>query len=147
MHFRALQVVYNTYEKSCNGLIILNRDISIHQKHLQFLATEVYKSVNNLNPQFMWNCFNFSTLPCKLRKGNKVNLPETRTCFRRALLWNNPLRNVKEGQSVAEFKEKIKELGNLTCSCVMCRQHPCYIMQLISLESVQKYFSVKGCVV
>ena len=35
--------------------IILNRDISIHQKHLHFLAMEVYKSVNNLNPQFMWN--------------------------------------------------------------------------------------------
>ena len=94
-----------------------------------FLATEVYKSVNNLNPQFMWNYFNFSTLPYKLRKGNKVNLPETRTCryginsllFRGALLWNNLPRNVKESHSVAQFKEKIKELGNLTCSCVMCR--------------------------
>ena len=80
IHFRTLQVVYNTYEKSYNELLILNRDISIHQKHLHFLATEVYKSVNNLNPQFMWNYFNISTLPYELRKGNKVNLPETRAC-------------------------------------------------------------------
>ena len=42
IHFRTLQVVYNTYEKSYNELLILNRDISIHQKHLHFLATEVY---------------------------------------------------------------------------------------------------------
>ena len=94
IHFRTLQMVYNTYEKSYNELLILNRDKSIHQKHLHFWATEVYKPVNNLNPEFMWNYFNFSTLPYELRKGNKVNLPETRTChcgiksllFRGALL-------------------------------------------------------------
>ena len=65
----------------------------------------------------MWNYFNFSTLPYKLRKGNKLNFRETRTCryqinsllFRGALLGNNLLRNVKESHSVAQFKEKIKE--------------------------------------
>ena len=80
IHFTTLQVVYNIYEKSYNELLILNRTISIHQKHLHFLATEVYKSVNNLNPQGMWNYFNFSTLSNELRKGNKVNLPETPIC-------------------------------------------------------------------
>ena len=93
-------------------VLILNRDISVHQKHLHSLSTEVYKSVNNLNPQFKWNYFNTSTLPYELRKGNKVNLPETRTCryginyllFRGALLWNNLPRNVKESHYVAEFK-------------------------------------------
>ena len=129
IHFRILQVVYNTYEKSYNELLILNRNISVHQKHLHFLTTEVYKSVNNLNPQFMWNYFNISTLSYEPRKGNKVNLPETRTCryginsllFRGALLWNNLPRNVKESHSVAEFKEKIKEIGNLTCSYAVCK--------------------------
>ena len=129
IHFRTLQVLYNTYGKSYNELLILNRGISIHQKHLHFLATEVYKSVNNLNPQFMWNYFNISSLPYELRKGNKENLPETGTCryginsllFRGALLWNNLPRNVKESHSVAEFKEKIKEIGNLTCSGAVCR--------------------------
>ena len=66
-------MVYNTYEKSYNELL------SIHQKHLHYLATEVYKSVLNLNSQFMWNYFNFSTLSYELRKENKVNLPETRS--------------------------------------------------------------------
>ena len=129
IHFRTLQVFYNIYEKSYNDLLIFNRDITIHQKHLHFLATDVYKSVNNLNPEFMWNYFNFSALPYELRKGNKVNLPQTRTCryginsllFRGLLLWNNLSQNVKESHSVAQFKENIKELGNLTCSCVACR--------------------------
>ena len=131
IHFKTLQVKNqdNTYEKSYNELLILNKDVSTHQKHLHFSAAEVYKSVNNLNPQFMWNYFNFSTLPYKLRKGNKVNLPETQACryginsllFCGALLWNDLPRNVKGGHSVVQFQEKFKELGNLTCSCVMCR--------------------------
>ena len=128
IHFRTLQVVYNTYEKSYNEVLIFSRDISIHQKPLHFLATEVYKSVDNLNSQFMQNYFNISTLPDELRKGNKVNLPETRNCryrinsllFRGELLWNNLSRNAKESHSVAGFKEKIKE-KKLTCSCVVCR--------------------------
>ena len=77
----------------------------------------------------MWNYFNFSTLPYDLRKANKVNFPETRTCrygincqlFRGVSLWNNLPRNVKESDSLEEFKEKIKKIGNLTCSCVVCR--------------------------
>ena len=106
-------MVYNTYEKSYDELLISNRDISIHQKHLHFLATEIYKSVNNLNPQFMWNYFNFSTLPCRYGINSLL--------FRGASLWNNLPCIVKESHSVAKFKEKIKELENLTCSCVMCR--------------------------
>ena len=122
-------MVYNTYEKSYNELLNLNRDISIHQKDLYFLARDVYKLVNNLNHQFMWNYFNFSALSYELKKVNKVNLPATRTCyyginsllFRAALLWNSIPHNVKESHYVAQFKEKINKLGNLTCSCVVCR--------------------------
>ena len=76
----------------------------------------------------MWNYFNFSTLCYELRKGNKVNLLEKRTSrcgvnsllFRGALLWNNLPSKVKESHSVA-FKEKIKELGNLTYLCAVRR--------------------------
>ena len=41
--------------------------------------------------------------------------------FRGALLWNNLPRKVKESHPMEQFKEKIKELGNLMCSCVVCR--------------------------
>ena len=79
-HFRTLQVVYNTYEKSYDELLILNRETYQYQKHLPFLGTDVYKSVNNLNPQPMWNYFNFSILPYEVKKWNKAKLLETRTC-------------------------------------------------------------------
>ena len=56
IHKKTLRVVYNEYEKNYKGLLADHYEIGIHQKHLQFLATEVFKSANKLNPQFMW-CF------------------------------------------------------------------------------------------
>ena len=56
IHKRTLQIVYDVYDESMK---ILNRsdDISIHQKHIRYLAIEVYKSLTKLNPGFMWNFF------------------------------------------------------------------------------------------
>ena len=58
------------HEKSYEDLLLMNDDISIHQNHLHFLAREIFKSVNNLNLQFMWNYFSFKPILCELRKGN-----------------------------------------------------------------------------
>ena len=53
---QALRVVFNEYEKYYKDLLAGHGEISIHQEHLQFLATEFLKLTNKLNPQFMW-CF------------------------------------------------------------------------------------------
>ena len=47
-------------------------DIYIGQNHLHFLATEISKSANNFNTQFMWNYFSFMPILYKLRKGNAM---------------------------------------------------------------------------
>ena len=50
-------------------------EISIYQMHLQFLVTEVFKSANKLNLQFMW-CFSENhEIPYNLRCGIVVKLP------------------------------------------------------------------------
>ena len=54
IHKRILRLVYNKYEKNYTDLLAEHDEISIHQKHLQFLATEVFKLANKLNPQFNW---------------------------------------------------------------------------------------------
>ena len=40
---RTLQVVYDDFNKSYDELVELNNDLSIHQRHLRYLATEVFK--------------------------------------------------------------------------------------------------------
>ena len=50
IHDRTLQLVYNDFDKSYDELLELNRDRSIHQRHLRYLATELFKSIMHLNP-------------------------------------------------------------------------------------------------
>ena len=63
IHFRSLQVVHNTYDTTYNELLSTNSDVSIHQRHLRFLVTEVFKSVNKLNQHFMWDFFKATFFP------------------------------------------------------------------------------------
>ena len=54
IHFRTLQVVYNNHDKSYYDLLNSSNDVSIHQRHLRFLAIEIYKSAVNINPELLW---------------------------------------------------------------------------------------------
>ena len=66
MHKSTLQIIYDVHDD------LLNRsdDISIHQKHLRYLAIEIYKSLTKLNPGFMWNFFEKNHIPYNLRQGD-----------------------------------------------------------------------------
>ena len=61
IHYKALKIVYNSnecYEK----LLIQNNEVSIHQKQLRTLATEIYKSLTDVNPDFMKNYFSIKEI-------------------------------------------------------------------------------------
>ena len=120
IHFRTLQIVHNNYVKSYQDLLNFSNDISIHQKHLRLLAIEVYKSLMNINPEFMWKFFNKNPGQHNLRKGDIVYLPPARSScyginsltFRESLLWNSLSSNVKQSHNLEEFKLKLKK-----CCC------------------------------
>ena len=57
----------------------MNNDLSIHQRHLRYLAIEVFKSIMHLNPQFMWSYFEEKPMPYNLRDGSKLVLPKTKS--------------------------------------------------------------------
>ena len=58
-----------------DDLLALENKLKTHQRHLQFLAIEIYKSKNKLNPSFMWKTYNEKIIPyyihisaCQLQK-------------------------------------------------------------------------------
>ena len=68
-------------------------------------------------------------MPHNLRKGPNLGLPKTdlfyygtnpihlRGCF----IWNNLLAVVKSSDSLFEVKNKIKNIGDIACGCLICR--------------------------
>jgi hypothetical protein len=127
IHLKCLRIVYQS--GSCYREILLENNVkSIHQIHLRFLATEIYKSLNDLSPVFMKEFFEIKTTSYNLRKGQILKLPSINSTFcglnglhfRSAILWNNIPGPIKASRSLFQFKQNIKEL-NIICSCVICR--------------------------
>ena len=131
IHFRTLQIVFNSYEKSYHHLLNFS-NVSTPPpppflRHLRFLAIEVYKSLMNINPEFMWEFSNKNPVQCNLWKGDIVHLPPARSScyginslhFRRSLLWNSLPSNEIESHNLEKFKLKIKNFGNIHCTCVV----------------------------
>ena len=129
LHYRTLQVVHNDYDHSYEELLNTINDVSIHQKHLRYLVTEIYKSIRNLNPEFMWEYFQQKPTTYRLRNGSLLALPPARSTryginsllFRSSLIWNTLPNTIKTSSTVTELKIKLKALGNIHCSCNVCR--------------------------
>ena len=57
VHERALRIAYSDYLSDFKTLLEKDNSVTIHQRNIQSLSVEVYKSLNNLNPDFMKEFF------------------------------------------------------------------------------------------
>ena len=62
IHEHALKIVYKDYESTFQQLVKQNKSLSIHQRNLKILASEIFKTKNSLNPVIMEDVFKFKNL-------------------------------------------------------------------------------------
>ena len=127
IHHKALEVVYDS-NKNNEEILRDKNEVSIHQRHLRALICKVFKSLNNLNPEFMWSYFVFKNITCSIRKDPLLRLTAAKSTsyginsviFRACLLWNSLPQSNKYSWSIVELKTKMRDLGNIVCSCILC---------------------------
>ena len=93
-----------------------NKSVSIHQRNLQILATNIFKTKNGLNPVIMEDVFNFKNLAYNFRNTETVNRNNvssvkygTKTITSLgAKIWKILPNDYKELTSLSTFKSKIK---------------------------------------
>ena len=115
-HHKSLRVIYQS-DVSCDDLLQLSNSVALHQRHLRFLLTEIYKSTGTLKPQFMWSYFKYRKVPYNLRRGPVLFIPPARSTiygtnsahFLGSLIWNRLPNLVKSTRSISEFKNAIKK--------------------------------------
>ena len=73
-HKRALRILQNDFTLSYKQLLEMSGSVSIHVKHLQHLMTEIYKTTNSTNPEFMKQVF-------KQREGVYYNLRNKNSAY------------------------------------------------------------------
>ena len=61
IHHKTLRIIYQS-DESYENLLNLDNSVSLHQRHLRFLVTEIFKSVSKTNPKFMFSYFSCKNL-------------------------------------------------------------------------------------
>ena len=110
--------------------------ITIHIKNLQKLILEIYKSMNHLNPSYIWHLHERKEIHYDLRTKHLCHLPITKTIkfgmeslsLRGSLLWNNLNDEIKELPIVASYETKIKTWMGEQCNCKICKYPIHYVM-------------------
>ena len=128
IHHKTLKVIYESNDTYGN-LLLQSNTVSLHQSHFRFLVTEIYKSISQLSPESMWSYFTHKDMPYNLRKGPFLGLPKTHSfyCganavhFRDSLIWNNLSAVVTSINSIFEFKNKTKNIRDIDCGRLICR--------------------------
>ena len=123
-----MKIIYNSSE-SYEQLLTRSNEVSIHEKHLRALATEIYKYLADINPNFMKPYFKIKEMPYDLKNGNALKLLSANSkyyrinsvLFRTCLLWNRLPLFLKQSQSLLEFKSKMRTLRDIVCTCTICR--------------------------
>ena len=82
IHKKALWLVYkNETFFSFDDLLKRDKSVSIHQKNLQSLATEIYKTKIKLGPKIMKDTFHFIQKPYNLRNDPELQRRRNGTVY------------------------------------------------------------------
>ena len=129
VHKKALRIVYNKYDLSLNQLLEIDNGCSIHLRNLRFLMVEVYKSLNKLNPEFMWDLFSLKNISVRLRCNKILKLPISSSkhkctntiVYRACSLWNSLNNDTMNASNLSIFKSSLKSWSGAKCFCKLCK--------------------------
>ena len=127
---RALRFMLNGYERSYEDLLKKPGNPSMNLRRTRPLCIEIYKTINNLNPEFMKNLFKVRKtnraqkeqykLNLEISKSNQVSFGTKSLRMQGPWEWNALPFHIKSKENLQAFKYVIKFWGGLKCSCNIC---------------------------
>ena len=112
-HERAWRVVYRDYNTAFSELLSKDKSVTIHQRNLQLLATEIFNTKSELNPKIM-----FTSL--KIGNVKTVYYGTESLTYSSAKIWNLLPNEYKELKSLSTFKSRISNWVTDECPRRMC---------------------------
>ena len=127
IHKRCLRLVLNDYDSDYKTLLEKSGKDSMKIKRIKTLATEVFKTINDLNPSFMKNIFTSKTMAkvrpydllVKSRNSEKYGNKSLMALGPK--IWNALPEHLKKETSFSKFKEYIKSWSGPSCKCKLCK--------------------------
>ena len=131
LHEHALRVVYRDYNATFSELLSKDKSVTIHQRNLQLLATEIFKTKNELNPKIMEDIFTFKNVDYNLRNNTSLKIGNLKTVYYGTesltnlgvKIWNLLPNEYKELKSILTFNSRISNWVTDECPCRICKNY------------------------
>ena len=131
LHERALRIIYKNSTSTFEELLEKDGSLTIHDRNLRRLAIEMFKIKNHLSPQPVLDLFKERTINYQLRNERCWQLPRVDTVnfgketlrYRGMLTWDLLPNDLKQEQSLASFRIKIRNWKPQGCTCRLCNSY------------------------
>ena len=129
---RALRIVYQDYVSSFETLLERDNSCTIHQRNIQTLAIEMFKTKAGEGPAFMKDIFvEKRDTAYSLRNTNDFESMNIRTVHRGedtlrflgSKIWSIIPRSIKDSETVNQFKRAIRKWIPYECPCRLCKRY------------------------
>ena len=116
-------MIHNDYDSDYETLLKISGTSTMQIKRIKQLAIEIFKTVNNLNPDFMKNIFtskqNARVRPHDLltRSHKTVTYGDKSLKILGPKIWNALPTEIKCETSLSKFKEYVKLWSGHSCKC------------------------------
>ena len=125
---RSQYVFYNYYTSFYDALLKKSGQSYLYISRLSSIASETFKCLHQLNPEFLHDCFTNFRTTYELRYSDKLVQPKVRTDpyginsfhYQGAKVWNMLPAAFKESSSVEQFKSIISNWNGPECMCGFC---------------------------
>ena len=126
LHERYLRIIYSDKKSSFDELLDKDESVSIHQQNMQKLGIEMFKVLNDENPQIVNDifCIRYET-SYELRQGSCFHIPSVNTIFSGTesirfagpKIWEVIPNYIKCLENLRDFKAAIKKWKPTSCPC------------------------------
>ena len=132
IHKRALKLLYqDSPDLTFQELLAKDKSVSVHQKNLQLIATEIFKSKTGVSPELMNDIFHFVKRPYNLRSDFTLERKRDHTVYHGSeslsslapKLWDLLPNSIKNSASLKDFKTKINTWAFERCPCRICKKY------------------------
>ena len=127
---RALRIVFKDKNASFDELLKRDGAVTIHERNIQILATEMFKAYNGISPRILKDVFPLkessiycSKFPFKTRNVRTVAYGTETLGFLGPKIWAIVPEELKNAKSLRDFKNKIKVWKPDGCPCRLCKTY------------------------
>ena len=126
---RALRFITDYYTSTYEELLINMGMASMRVRQMQNLCIEIYKTLSNLNPEYMQELFERNSSSYDTRRPNDLKVPRINQTtfgsrsikFEGARLWNHLPEKIKSADNLNIFKNLIRSWMGPSCGCNYCQ--------------------------